>query len=108
MRRNPTIFAYLALAVAADWRLLPIYWMLRMATLIPADISTYPPPLVPHHPHTGNLLNILGFSYVTSDGLLLTAAGQSRQIISGLINSSVVAICTMMAPLIIVLPLAHV
>jgi multiple sugar transport system permease protein len=96
------------MAVAVVWTLLPIYWMLRMATLIPADISTYPPPLLPHHPHIGNLLNILGFSYLTSDGLLLTAAGQSRQIISGLINSSIVAICTMIATLIIVVPLAYV
>jgi multiple sugar transport system permease protein len=108
MRRHSTIFSYLALAVAAAWTLLPIYWMLRMATLIPADISTYPPPLLPHHPHIGNLLNILGFSYVTSDGLLLTAAGQSRQIISGLINSSITAICTMIATLIIVVPLGYV
>jgi multiple sugar transport system permease protein len=108
MRRNPPIFVYLAMAVAVVWTLLPIYWMLRMATLIPADISTYPPPLLPHHPHIGNLLNILGFSYLTSDGLLLTAAGQSRQIISGLINSSIVAICTMIATLIIVVPLAYV
>jgi multiple sugar transport system permease protein len=108
MRRNATIFVYLAMAVAVVWTLLPIYWMLRMATLIPADISTYPPPLLPHHPHIGNLLNILGFSYVTSDGLLLRAAGQSRQIISGLINSSIVAICTMIATLIIVVPLAYV
>jgi multiple sugar transport system permease protein len=108
MRRNRTIFAYLAMAVAAVWTLLPIYWMLRMATLIPADISTYPPPLLPHHPQIGNLLNILGFSYVTSDGLLLRAAGQSRQIISGLLNSSIVAICTMIATLIIVVPLAYV
>jgi multiple sugar transport system permease protein len=103
----PLLFASLAAAVALCWTLLPVYWLLRMALLIPAEISSYPPPILPHHPQPGNFLNIVGFDYRTAEGLLLKASGQSRQIVNGLINSLIVATATTIITLVIVVPLAY-
>jgi multiple sugar transport system permease protein len=108
MKRRSILYPTLATAVAALWTLLPIYWLLRMALLIPAEIASYPPPFFPHHPQIGNFLNILGVDYTTYDGMFLRASGQARQIVNGLINSAIVAASTMVATLIIVVPLAYV
>lgn len=106
-KRSP-IFAYLAVAVALVWTLLPVYWLLRMALLIPAEIASFPPPFLPHHPQPGNLLNVIGFDYRTSDGLLLKASGQARQVVNGLLNSAIVATATTILTMFIVVPLAYV
>jgi multiple sugar transport system permease protein len=76
--------------------------------LTPADISSFPPPILPAHPHPGNFLNILGFDYTLVSGRVLHASGQSRQIILGLKNSLIVATTTMLLTLAVVVPLAYV
>jgi multiple sugar transport system permease protein len=108
MNRRRSIWKYAAIAVATVWTLLPIYWLLRMALLTPADISAFPPPLLPSNPHIGNFLNILGFDYTTSDGAVLGASGQARQIRLGLMNSLIVAVSTTIATMLVVTPLAYV
>jgi len=101
-------WAYLAAAVAVVWTLLPIYWLFRLSLLTPADISAFPPPLLPSHPHPGNFLNILGFSYELSPDRILRPAGQSRQILIGLRNSLFVAFSVTFITLFVVVPLAYV
>jgi len=106
--RRFNIWAYLAVAVAIVWTLLPIYWLFRLSLLTPADISSFPPPVLPAHPHPGNFLNILGLSYELSPGRVLRPAGQSRQILLGLQNSAIVAVLVTAITLIVVVPLAYV
>ena len=44
------ILAGMVVALALVWTRLPVYRLLRMALLIPAEISSFPPPFLPHHP----------------------------------------------------------
>jgi multiple sugar transport system permease protein len=107
-RSHPGLWKLLATSVAVCWTLLPIYWLFRLSLLTPADISSFPPPILPPHPHPGNFFNILGFDYTLTSDRVLRAAGQSRQIILGLKNSLIVATTTTVLTLLVVVPLAYV
>jgi len=108
MRYKTKIWGYLAALVAIIWTLLPIYWLFRLSLLTPADIASFPPPVLPPDPHPGNFLNILGWSYELGPERVLRAAGQSRQILIGLRNSLLVACFVTLMTLFIVVPLAYV
>lgn len=97
-----------AITVALLWSLLPIYWLLRMALMTTADISLFPPALVPPHPQPGAFFNIFGLSYTTSDGLELAASGQAGQIMRGLVNSLIVSVAVTAVTVVVVVPLAYV
>lgn len=109
MQRSKTrIWAWAAAVVAVIWTLLPVYWLLRLSLLTPADISSYPPPILPAHPHPGNFLNILGFGYELAPDRYLRPAGQAQQILTGLRNSFIVSVIVTALTLVVVIPLAYV
>jgi len=109
MRRSSTrVWVWCAAIVAVVWTLLPVYWLLRLSLLTPADISSYPPPVLPPNPHPGNFLNILGFNYELAADRVMRAAGQSRQILIGLRNSLMVSVSVTIITLLVVVPLAYV
>ncbi|MDE2399267.1 MAG: carbohydrate ABC transporter permease [Burkholderiales bacterium] len=89
------------------WTLLPIYWLLRMAAMSPADASAYPPPLWPHSLHPAALLNVLGFAYTDAAGHVFPPSGQSPQILLGLWNSIVVAVAVTVITILVIVPLAY-
>lgn len=97
----------LAVSVAILWTLLPIYWMLRIAFISPADAVAFPAPLFPANPHFAALHNIFGFPYTDAQERHFLPAGQAPQIINGLKNSLIVAGAVMVATLVIIVPLAY-
>jgi multiple sugar transport system permease protein len=105
---RPGAWHWMAVAVAVLWSLLPIYWLLRMALMTSAEISLFPPAIVPPNPQPGAFFNILGYPYVTDSGMKLMASGQSGQIIRGLINSLIVSAIVTLLTIAVVVPLAYV
>lgn len=109
MNRAPGRFLlWAAVVVALAWSLLPIYWLLRMALMTTAEISLFPPALVPPAPQPAAFFNIFGMSYTTASGLELRASGQADQIILGLMNSLIVSVVVTAITLVVVVPLAYV
>lgn len=99
---------WVAVGCAIVWSLLPIYWLLRMSLMTSAEISIFPPPILPPAPQPGAFFNILGLPYVTGSGINLLASGQAGQIVRGLINSVVVSAIVTAVTMIVVVPLAYV
>ena len=99
---------WIALAVAIVWALLPIYWLLRMSLMTSAEISLFPPAIIPPAPQPGAFFNLLGRPYTTSAGINLLASGQSGQILRGLLNSIVVSVIVTGITIVVVVPLAYV
>ncbi|MEZ5862486.1 MAG: carbohydrate ABC transporter permease, partial [Geminicoccaceae bacterium] len=108
MQRRMTLWAWLGIAVAVVWTLLPIYWFLKMSLLTPDEIARFPPPLVPLDPTPAAYFNIFGFDYQVTPELVRRASGQAGQIINGLINSLIVSIVVTAITMLVVVPLAYV
>jgi multiple sugar transport system permease protein len=99
---------WVAVTAAVIWSLLPIYWLLRMAFMTTAEISLFPPAILPPAPQPGAFFNLLGIPYVTAQGINLLASGQSGQVILGLGNSVVISFVVTVVTLMVVVPLAYV
>jgi multiple sugar transport system permease protein len=108
MQRRMTLWAWLGIAVAVVWTLLPIYWFLKMSLLTPDEIARFPPPLVPLDPTPAAYFNIFGSDYQVTPELVRRASGQAGQIINGLINSLIVSIVVTAITMLVVVPLAYV
>ncbi len=99
---------WLAIALGLVWSLLPIYWIVRMAFLTPAEIAQFPPPAVPRSLNPAAFLNVFGFDAVRPDGSLSRASGQTAQIIRGFWNSLVVATIVTALTLLVAIPLSYI
>lgn len=108
MRGRMTLWAWLGIAVAVVWTLLPIYWFLKMSLLTPDEIARFPPPLLPLEPTPAAYFNIFGFDYQVTPDLVRRASGQAGQIINGLLNSLFVSIVVTAVTMLVVVPLAYV
>ncbi len=108
MRGRMTLWAWLGIAVAVVWTLLPIYWFLKMSLLTPDEIARFPPPLYPLEPTPAAYFNIFGFDYQVTPDLVRRASGQAGQIINGLLNSLFVSIVVTAVTMLVVVPLAYV
>ncbi len=108
MQRRMTLWAWLGIAVALVWTLLPIYWFLKMSLLTPDEIARFPPPLIPLDPTPAAYFNIFGFDYQVTPELVRRASGQAGQIINGLINSLIVSIVVTAITMLVVVPLSYV
>ena len=73
-----------------------------------SELAHFPPLLAPPHPQIGSFFNILGFDYTLSDGTVLKASGQWRQIVLGLRNSLFVAVIVTIITTVVVVPLSYV
>ena len=105
--QKSSIWLALAIIAAMLWTLVPIYWLLRLALMPPADASAFPPALWPQQLSGAGILNILGFPYTDAQGHVFPAAGQSPQILRGLVNSIIVSIAVMVCTIVIIVPLAY-
>ena len=107
MRRRGTAFG-IAIALLILWSLVPIYWFVRMAFLTHEQIAQFPPLIVPTSFNVGSFFNIFGYDHRLADGTLMTASGQSGQIVHGLENSLIVSVVVTLITIVIVVPLAYV
>lgn len=98
----------LSIALMLIWSLLPIYWMVRMAFLTPAEITQFPPPLFPSGFNVASFFNVLGYDHALANGTMMRASGQANQVLHGLQNSLIVAVIVTAITLVIVIPLAYV
>ncbi|SNB77940.1 multiple sugar transport system permease protein [Arboricoccus pini] len=98
----------LATLLLLIWSILPIYWMVRMAFLTPAEITQFPPPIFPTRFNIASFFNVLGFDHTLADGTMVRASGQANQVLRGLVNSVIVAVIVTVITLVIVVPLAYV
>ncbi len=108
MRRQMTFWAWLGIAVALVWTILPIYWFLKMSLLTPDEIARFPPPLYPMEPTPAAYFNIFGFDYAVRPDLVRRASGQAGQIINGLLNSLFISLVVTIVTMLVVVPLAYV
>lgn len=108
MKQTRGLWTYLAVAAVLVWTLLPLYWFLKMAFLSPAEIARFPPPLIPLQPQPSAFFNVLGFDYITAEGVEFRASGQANQIIRGIKNSLILAALVTVITLLVVVPLAYV
>ena len=89
------------------WTITPIYWYLKLAFLTPNNINIFPPVFLPDEMHFGAFINLFGSDYITKEGILLPASGQSRQVIRGLMNSLFVSVIATIITMIVIVPLAY-
>ena len=108
MRGRMTLWAWLGIAVALVWSVLPIYWFLKVSLLTPDEIARFPPPLYPLDPTPAAYFNIFGFDYQVTPELVRRASGQAGQIINGLVNSLFVSVVVTLVTMLVVVPLAYV
>lgn len=107
MRKNSP-WLILATILLLVWSLLPIYWMVRMAFLTPAQITEFPPPIFPTHLNVASFFNVLGYDHALANGTMMRASGQANQVLHGLQNSLIVSIIVTAITLVIVIPLSYV
>ena len=105
--KGKTIGLQIAVAVALFWTLLPMYWMLKTAFISPSDAVAFPAPIFPSSFHGAAIHNILGFEYTDAAGNHFLAAGQSKGVLLGLLNSLIIATCVTMITIIVIVPLAY-
>jgi len=87
--------ALLVLAIiSVIWSLLPIYWLLNMSFMFPAEIFAVPAHLFPQDPTPNNYLRAFGYpTYDPKTGAELTrGGGHSVYITGGLLNSFMIAV----------------
>jgi len=107
-RGRISLWLILAIAVALIWTFLPMYWTVKYAFMTKAEISRFPPPMVPPAPQIAAFFNIFGFDYTLADGTVLKASGQARQIMTGLVNSLITAAIVTVVTIFVVTPLSYV
>lgn len=107
MRRRRSNFA-IAMAILLLWSLLPIIWFVRMAFMNHAEITEFPPHILPSTFNLSSFVNIFGFDYKLADGSLSAASGQAGQIVRGVQNSIIVSVAVTLITIVIVVPLAYV
>lgn len=98
----------IAMAILLIWSLLPILWFVRMAFMNHAEITEFPPHIVPHSFNLSSFVNIFGFDDKLADGTVSAASGQAGQIVLGLQNSIIVSVIVTLITILIVVPLAYV
>lgn len=98
----------IAMAVLIIWSLLPILWFIRMAFMSHAEITQFPPHIIPASFNLSSFFNIFGFDYRLADGSISPASGQAGQIELGLQNSVIVSVVVTLITIVIVVPLAYV
>jgi multiple sugar transport system permease protein len=107
MTRRGSNFA-IAMAILLIWSLLPILWFVRMAFMSHAEITQFPPHIIPASFNFSSFANIFGFDYTLADGSISAASGQAGQIVRGLQNSVIVSVAVTLITIVIVVPLAYV
>jgi len=104
---NKNIIKWIAIIIILLWTLIPFYWFMKVALQTPAETSSYPPKLYFRHPTIAGFFNVLGFSYTSASGEVFKASAQARQVVSGLLNSFIVASIVTCITVVIVLPLSY-
>lgn len=107
MRRRGSSFA-IAMAILLVWSLLPIIWFVRMAFMNHAEITEFPPHIIPSTFNLSSFVNIFGFDDKLADGSVSAASGQAGQIVRGVQNSIIVSVAVTLITIVIVVPLAYV
>ena len=107
MLKNNRLYLYISIIVLLIWTLTPIYWYLKLAFLTPNNINIFPPVFLPDEMHFGAFINLFGSDYITKNGILLPASGQSSQVIRGLMNSFFVSVIATIITMIVIVPLAY-
>lgn len=107
MNRRGSNFT-IAMAILVIWSLLPIVWFVRMAFMSHAEITEFPPHIIPGSFNLSSFVNIFGFDYKLADGSTSAASGQAGQIVLGLQNSVIVSVIVTLITILIVVPLAYV
>ncbi|HTI00334.1 MAG TPA: carbohydrate ABC transporter permease [Acidisoma sp.] len=98
----------IAMAILIVWSLLPILWFVRMSFMNHAEITQFPPHIIPESFNLSSFANIFGFNYKLGDGSISSASGQAGQIVRGLQNSVIVSVVVTLITIVIVVPLAYV
>jgi multiple sugar transport system permease protein len=73
-----------------------------------ADITVFPPRFLPDNLTPRAFYAVTGFEYTTSSGEVILAAGQSKLVMRGLLNSFLLATGVMCITMVVVVPLAYV
>mgnify|MGYP001073872776 CR=1 FL=1 len=89
--KNNKLVTWLLIAFVLLWTLIPLYWFLSMAFKTPVEIASFPPTFFPHNPTLLGLYNVLGFEYTLETGEVFLPSGQARQVVTGLLNSFILA-----------------
>jgi multiple sugar transport system permease protein len=79
-----------------------------MAFMNHAEITQFPPHIIPQSFNLSSFANIFGFDYRLADGSVSPSSGQAGQIVRGLQNSVIVSLAVTLITIVIVVPLAYV
>jgi multiple sugar transport system permease protein len=103
------VIVYVGALLIALWTIVPIYWIFTISLEYRVETQKVPPDLFPQMPTLYQYQRVMGFwPQITGyDGKLSPPSGHAEAVVSGLVNSTIVAAVTTLATLIIALPIAY-
>jgi multiple sugar transport system permease protein len=103
------VATYASAVLVALWTLLPIYWIFTISVEYRVETQKVPPDFVPNMPTFYQYERVLGFwPQITGyQGAISAPSGHSGAVMTGLLNSLVVAAVVTILTLVIALPIAY-
>lgn len=104
------VIIYVLAILVAIWSLIPIYWFVNMSLMTENEVASFPVHFWPQYPTLANYLRMLGYpatATVGSTTVYFLPSGYASAIKSGMINSTIVAICITAITLAIAVPTGY-
>jgi len=104
------VAVYVLAVLLAVWSLIPIYWFLNMSLMTENEVASVPVHFWPNQPTLANYLRMLGFSasaVVGTQTVYFLPSGYAPMIRSGMINSTILALCVTALTLAVAIPTGY-
>jgi len=104
------VIIYILAILVAIWSIIPVYWFINMSLMTENEVASVPVHFWPQEPTLANYLRMLGYNATATVGnktVYFLPSGYASAIKSGMINSTIVAICITAVTLAIAIPTGY-